>query len=475
MPGGNPPGVKPGFAAWATGTAQYVPSAALSAARDGLQQLYEGLKEKPRQVAAFVAHVAHQAVCVGLPVFARQLVTEKLAKAVEANPAARWGLQAGTGAMMGLHEVLRHAREYRDLPNAVKGFHGMSDANWSSLVGDPYKPHLQSDQQKAAYAKLRGEQQVHSYLMTLYQGAAVVSNMAVAEALENQGDHAGAAKIAAKSLAISMAAVMRDGAQATFDLTQVTVDQIQNNYPPLSASAGRYGLAGGVADLAAQVGIDKLDKHARETALNALPPGTSLDSDAYAQALAAKGHPLANAAIVAASATLQEAVDNFQLAALEAKMGLNGKQQAAFSIKNPLKADLGRVLDQSSVRSAAGHLNNAVGNAVGLAQIPYVNIMASAMTQATFYPSLVRSFFAAAKVRQTHFEAANTAKVLAPLLERVQPRSTSAQTEAQPAGELPQARERRVALGEVGGQLQNENLPNVGEGGGLQRAASAPT
>lgn len=305
-----------------------------------------------RTLPPVAGHVIHQAVAVGLPTFAREMLAAGVMHGLSNKPPeVAYGVQGAVGAFNLAMQVIREVRERRHPDEAARGFHSLSPEQWDAKT-------------PAEQAALRKHTQKVSRAITMGQLAATATNFLLMAQAHSEGPQNKAAMLrpVATELKVGLYTALRDAAQASFNM--VGYDAKKDNTNGLTGNAfnsARATYAGVIttADVLSSAAMGVLVP-GRGDAMGALV-GTSnamSSGDAWRTTAAAAG-------VGAVTNTLVEATDWFQ------RMHFELSQNAA---PPPQKLephitgnDLGRVLDQAQSRAALINGLNSMLSALGLA------------------------------------------------------------------------------------------------------------
>lgn len=305
-----------------------------------------------RMLGAIAGHTLHQAVAVGIPTIAREMLAAGVMQALRAAPpTVVMGLQASVGVANLALQVIREGRERRNPDEAARAYHSLSPEQWSA-------------QPPEQQARMRDHTAKVSRAITVSQVASSVTNFALmASAFQEEGHRPGARADALRPLATEIKTgvytAMRDAAQASFAMVGFEGDQTHGIAgAPFAAAAATYaGVLTGTSMLS-DVLMPSLvpgRSQATDTLLgHPAQPGAAPMSTAQAWGTVAQA-----AAVSAATNVLSEATDWFQRTHHHlSQNAVPPQQQWQPRITGD---DLGRVADQGVARAA---LVNGINSAL---------------------------------------------------------------------------------------------------------------
>lgn len=306
-----------------------------------------------------VGHVIHQAVAVGLPTFAREMLAAGVMHGLRnAPPETAYAVQGAVGAFNLGMQVIREVRERRHPDEAARGFHSLSPEQWAAKTPDEQ-------------AALRKHTQKISRAITVAQLASSITNLSLmlqahSEGLENK---AAMLRPLATEVKVGLYTTLRDAAQASFNM--VGYDDKKDL---------TYGLAGNAFNSAraTYAGVITTADVLSSAAMGVLVPGRGdamatlvgtsnamSSGDAWRTTAAAAG-------VGAVTNTLVEATDWFQRMHFE--LSQNAAPPPQRLEPHITGDDLGRVFDQAQSRTALiNGLNSALsvlGLAMAKAEVP---------------------------------------------------------------------------------------------------------
>jgi hypothetical protein len=350
------------------------------------------LSPPPRLLAAAAGHIAHQAVAVGIPTFAREMLAQGLMAALHtASPQAAIGLQAGMLVVnIGL-QVVREQREARNPDEAARGFHALSPEQWEQS----------SPQQQA---EMRDTQARHSRLITVLQVASSVSDLVLTGVNVRNGDATSAIQRATTGFKTGIYTTMRDTLQASFRMVGIVGDTHGTSGPHLTAAIATYAGVAGASNYVSDVLLAATAPE-RSTA-TAVLNGVLSTGAAGMSTGAAWGTAVTAAGTKAALNTVVEAIDWFQRTQHEANQGGTVQQLAPRINIAPEHRDYGRLLDHmpgrlaviNSINAATGLAGHFASNSSAALQSLIGNAGSAVVTFLTDY-SLSSTFQADAAVR----------------------------------------------------------------------------
>ncbi len=343
-----------GVAHAASATAGGVAKVAVGAKNEVAGQLsaLQLLNPGTRLAGAALGHLIHQAVSVGVPTFAREMMAEALILSMRHMPPTHaLGLQMGVSVVNVGAQAVRRMREARNPDAAARGFHAMTKPEWDQLA-------------PADQAKLRAEQQLHSRMLTNIQVAASFTHLTLgahAAFTQDNGNEA-SAKLFVKDFKTLVYSAMRDSLQASFRMVNTdrpTRDGVSGTH--MTAAATFYALAnaGGNYAFSHLPGMVPQAKVADQVLRG--------ESDAMSstQAWLTKAGV---AGVKAAINTVVEAADWMSVTQQEANQaGAKQKWAPELKLKSGNTPDYGRLLDQTPGRVAVIDAGNAIFSAVGAA------------------------------------------------------------------------------------------------------------
>jgi hypothetical protein len=360
------------------------------------------LPSAKRTLGAIAGHTLHQAVAVGLPTFAREMVAAGVTQALHAAPpGVAMGLQASVGVANLALQVMREGRERRNPDEAARAYHSLSPREWAAKSPDEQ-------------ASMRAHTAKVSRAITVSQVASSITNFALmASAFQQEGHRPGARADALKPLATEIKTgvytAMRDAIQASFNL--VGLDRTVNTHglrgAPFVAAAATYaGVSTGTSLMADAMMASLVPNRSQATStLLGLPAqaGAAPMSTAQAWNAVAQG-----ASVSAFANVVAEATDWYQRAQHEISqvpVPVNQIWQP-----NITGDDRSRVADQGQARTALVNGLNTVGMALGRLMAPhelpapvqtFVGVAASAALTAATDSPISGIFQAQAAVRDS--------------------------------------------------------------------------
>jgi hypothetical protein len=305
-----------------------------------------------RTMAPVAGHLIHQAVAVGLPTFAREMLAAGVMHGLRnAPPEVAFGLQGAVGTANLAMQVIREVRERRHPDEAARGFHSLSVAQWDSKT-------------PAEQAAMRKHTQSVSRAITVGQIASSITNLSLMLQAHSEGPQNKAAMLRplATELKVGLYTAMRDATQASFNM--VAFDDKKDSTQGLagnafaSARATYAGVMTAADVLSSQaMGLLVPGRGDAMAALvgtsNAMSPG-----DAWRTTAAAAG-------VSAVTNTLVEATDWFQRMHFQLSQNANPPPQV---LKPSITTDdLDRVFDQAQSRAALINGLNSALSVLGLA------------------------------------------------------------------------------------------------------------
>lgn len=304
-----------------------------------------------RTMAPVAGHVIHQAVAVGLPTFAREMLAAGVMHGLRnAPPEVAFGLQGAVGTVNLAMQVIREVRERRHPDEAARGFHSLSQEQWDSKTPDEQ-------------AALRKHTQNVSRAITVAQVASSITNLSLMLQAHSEGPENRAAMLRplATELKVGLYTTLRDAAQASFNM--VGYDDKRDHTHGLTGNAfasARATYAGAIttAEFASSAVMGTLVPGRGDAmtvllgASNAMNPG-----DAWRTTAAAAG-------VSAVTNTLVEATDWFQRMHFE--LSQNAAPPPQVLEPHITGHDLGRVLDQAQSRTALINGLNSALSVLGL-------------------------------------------------------------------------------------------------------------
>lgn len=303
-----------------------------------------------RLLAAAAGHLAHQAVSVGIPTFAREMLAAGLSAGLHAAaPQVAIGLQAGMMALGVTLQVVRERRESRDPDEAARGFHSLSAEQWAQS----------SPQQQDT---MRQTQARHSRMFTALQVAASSLNLGLTVSNVRNGEATTAIARVATDVKTAVYTTMRDALQASFRMVGIQGETNGLGGAHLTTAVAAYAAVQLTAGYAGQA-LATLAAPGSATASNVLN-GVLTPQEAGLSLGAAWGTAATVAGVRAALNTVVEAVDWFQRTQLEATQGGTRQELAPRINTAPENRDYGRLLDHMPARMA---LINTINSVVGAA------------------------------------------------------------------------------------------------------------
>jgi hypothetical protein len=265
------------------------------------------LQPNSRLLKAAAGHLAHQAVSVGIPTFAREMLAQGLMVGLHrASPQLAVGMQAGMMVMNITLQVVRERREARVPDEAARGFHALSAEQWGQS----------SHQDQNA---MRETQTKHSRLLTVLQVASSAVNLGLGIANVRSGDASSAIQRVATDVKTAVYATMRDALQASFSMVGIEGTTHGTSGPHLTAAIATYA------------GVQAASNYVSDAMLAAIAPerstatavlnGVLSPAVAGMSTSAAWGTALTVAGAKAALNTVVEAIDWFQRTQHEASQG----------------------------------------------------------------------------------------------------------------------------------------------------------
>lgn len=296
-------------------------------------------------------HLIHQALAVGLPTFAREMLAAGVMHGLRnAPPPVAFGVQGAVGAVnLGL-QVIREVRERRHPDAMARGFHSLSHEQWDSKT-------------PAEQAAMRNHAQKISRAITVAQVASSLTNLSLMMHAHSADPENKAAMLRplATEMKVGLYTMLRDATQASFNM--VGYDDGRDN---------THGLTGNAfaAARATYAGVVTASEFASSAAMGALVPGRG---DAMATLLGTSSAmspgdawrtTAAAAGVSAVANTLVEATDWFQRMHFELSQNESPPPQV---LKPSITGqDMGRLLDHAQTRTALINGLNSAMSVVGL-------------------------------------------------------------------------------------------------------------
>ncbi|GAB4087513.1 hypothetical protein [Hydrogenophaga soli] len=377
-----------------------------------------------RLPAAALGHLIHQAVSVGVPTFAREMMAEALILSMRHMPPTHaLGLQLGVSVVNVGAQAVRRMREARNPDAAARGFHAISKQQWDQLA-------------PADQDKLRAQQQLHSRMLTNIQVAASLTHLTLgahAAITQDKGNET-ASKLFVKDFKTLVYSGMRDSLQASFQMVNPGKDTQGVSGTHMTAAATFYALA--------NAGGNYAFSHLPGMVPNAQVADQVLrgqsDAMSSSQAWLTKAGV---AGVKAAINTVVEASDWMSVTQQEANQaGTKQKWEPELKLKSGNTPDYGRLLDQTPGRIAAISGSNAIFSIVGAAmeKSPQwaqdaVGNLANAAYAGLQYKTVGGTWQADGAVRAQPNEAAATAQALFQDLERGRTQQTQPPPQTQTA------------------------------------------
>ena len=343
-----------GIAHAASATAGGIAHAASATAGGVANQLaaLQLLNPGTRLTGAALGHLIHQAVSVGVPTFAREMMAEALILSMRHMPPTHAvGLQLGISVVNVGAQAIRRMREARNPDAAARGFHAISKQQWDQLSS-------------ADQSQLRKTQELHSRMLTNLQVAASLTHLTLGihAAASNEKGNEDANKLFVKDFKTLVYSAMRDSLQASFRMVNTDKDTLGGvSGTHMTAAATYYALAnaGGNYAFSHLPGLVPQAKVADQVLRG--------ESDAMSstQAWLTKAGV---AGVKAAINTVVEASDWISVTQQEANQA-GAKQQwdPKLKVLDPASHDYGRLLDQTPGRIAVIDAGNAIFSALGAA------------------------------------------------------------------------------------------------------------
>jgi hypothetical protein len=320
------------------------------------------LPSAKRTLGAIAGHTLHQAVAVGLPTFAREMLAAGVTQALHAAPpGVAMGLQASVGVANLALQVIREGRERRNPDEAARAYHSLSPREWAAKSPDEQ-------------ASMRAHTAKVSRAITVSQVASSITNFALmASAFQQEGHRPDARADALKPLATEIKTgvytAMRDAIQASFNL--VGLDKTVNTHglkgAPFAAAVATYAGVNAGTSLMGEAMMASLVPN-RSQATNTLlgmpaQAGAAPMSTAQAWSAVAQG-----AGVSAFANVVAEATDWYQRAHQE----LSQVPVAVNQVWQPniTGDDRSRVADQTAARTALVNGLNSVGMVLGRVMAP---------------------------------------------------------------------------------------------------------
>jgi hypothetical protein len=310
------------------------------------------VRPNPQLVAAAAGHLVHQAVSVGMPTFAREMLVAGLTVGLQGHANAVIGLQAGMMALNVTLQVVRERREAREPNEAARGFHSLSADDWNAS----------SPQEQAA---MRQTQARHSRLFTELQVAASALNLGLGIGNVRNGDVGSAISRVATDVKTTVYTTMRDALQASFRMSGIVDETLGLSGTHLTTAIATYAAVSLAGNYASQALVGSAAPQA-STAAN-VRNGVLTPAEAGMSMAAAWGTAATVAGVKAAVNTVVEAIDWFQRTQLEAMEG--GREHTLQPRINiaPEHRDYARLLDHLPARMALVNTINSVTGAAGYA------------------------------------------------------------------------------------------------------------
>lgn len=342
------------------------------------------LQPNARLLKAAAGHLAHQAIAVGIPTFAREMLAQGLMAGLHrASPQAAVGLQAGMMVMNITLQVVRERREARDPNEAARAFHSLSADQWEQS-----SPQLQE--------AMRNTQATHSRLLTVLQTVSAGVNLIAGGANVRSGDATAAIQRVATDVKTAVYTTMRDSLQASFRMVGIEGETHGLGGAHLTTAIATYAAVQVTAGYVGQALVAGAAPEA-STATKVLN-GLVSPAAAGMSTAAAWGTAATVAGVKAAVNTVVEAIDWYQRTQHEANQG-GARQAVAPRINSaPEHRDYGRLLDHLPGRMAVINTANAVVGGVG-----YLARNSSAAVQA-----LIGNAGSAAVSALTDYSVSNT-------------------------------------------------------------------
>jgi hypothetical protein len=375
------------------------------------------LNPGPRLSGAALGHLIHQAVSVGVPTFAREMMAEALILSMRHMPPTHAvGLQLGVSVVNVGAQAIRRMREARNPDAAARGFHAMSKEQWDQLP-------------PADQSQLRKTQQLHSRMLTNLQVAASLTHLTLGihAATSNEKGNETASKLFVKDFKTLVYSGMRDSLQASFQMVNTDKNTLGVSGAHMTAAASFYALANAGGNYA----FSHLPGMVPQAALADQVLRGQSDAMSTSQAWLTKAGV---AGVKAAINTVVEAADWMSVTQQEANQA-GAKQQwdPKLKILDPKSHDYGRLLDQTPGRVAVIDAGNAIFSALGVAmknQPEWAQNAVANLTEAAYeglkYKTVGGTWQADGAVRAQPNEAEATRQAQAQDLERG--RNTQTQT-----------------------------------------------
>lgn len=318
-----------------------------------------------RTLGAIAGHTIHQAVAVGIPTVAREMLAAGVMQALHAAPpAVAMGLQASVGVANLAMQVMREARERRNPDEAARAYHSLSPEQWAA------QPPEQQARMREHTAKV-------SRAITVSQVASSVTNFALmASAFQEEGHRPGARADALKPLATEIKTgvytAMRDAAQASFLMVGFEGDQTHGiaGTAQAAAAATYAGVSVGTSLLGDAMMASLVPNRSQATnTLLGLPaqPGAAPMSTAQAWGTVAQAATVSAFANVVAEATDWGQRTHFHLSQ-------NAVPPQQHWQPRIMGDDMDRVADQAVARAAlVNGINSALaatGRAMAQLEVP---------------------------------------------------------------------------------------------------------
>jgi hypothetical protein len=309
------------------------------------------LQPNSRLLTAAAGHLAHQAISVGIPTFAREMLAQGLMAGLHrASPQVAVGLQVGMLVLNVTLQVVRERREGRNPEEAGRAFHSLSAEQWAQA----------SPQERDAMQETQAK---HSRLLSVLQVVSSAVNLGLGVANARSGDATAAIQRATTDVKTAAYTTMRDALQASFRMVGIAGETHGLSGAHLTTAIATYAAVQVTAGYAGQALVAGAAPEAA-TATSVLNGLTSPAAAGMSMA-AAWGTAATVAGVKAAVNTVVEAIDWYQRTQHEANQG-GARQELNPRINTaPENRDYGRLLDHTPGRMAVINTANAVVGAAG--------------------------------------------------------------------------------------------------------------
>jgi hypothetical protein len=306
-----------------------------------------------RTLGVVAGHAIHQAVAVGVPTFAREMLAAGVMHALRSSPPpVAMGLQMAMGAANLGMQVIREVRERRNPAEAARAYHSLSPEQWAA-------------KRPAEQDRMIKHTQKVSRAITVGQVASSITNLALMASAFQEGHRADALRPLATEVKVGLYTNMRDAIQASFSMVGYDGDKMHGlSGQAFAAAAATYaGVNAGASMLSDGMMATLVPGRGQaiDTLLGIAPaPGGNPMSGAQAWGTVAQA-----AAVSALGNTIGETIDWIQRTHQHLSQNEVPPQQ---EWRPQLTGDdLGRVLDQAQARTALLNGINATLTAAGRA------------------------------------------------------------------------------------------------------------